>query len=519
MRHSKLLYIAVISLLLPAVSGAQDADHAIQSANIELTKAKSLWFNTGNAAGLSLTPLQNFNEVSAGYDHKSGNFTYAQNGRENNAVVNTNGALDLGGVMLWGNFTYKNINTSDACYNTLLGNPLRDMPYTLADTVQSSWKKQEYMLNMKAGFPVLWNLLRFGCEIDYVTSTAAKQNDPRSTDYYMTVAVRPGMAFRVNDNHNIGLNFIYENSYERTSPTNSDDQNNQLVYLMRGLGNCINEIVGGLGGVGTFFYKGNVVGGAAQYSYDSGKAFSLLADFKYTFRVEDAFQSPSKPESMGTIKQNVYNGNIQLLLERPRLTHKAVLNYLNKISDGIEYIQVVDNTYEVQEWVTLAQYIRSSYTYESFGLDYDLFVNAARGYSWRVGAKVLYSDRYDEYYLPHSDLKAENVYFELNAKKNFAVSRKSSLLAGVGAGYNSNIDGYYNYTGSSANTPIVKKMFYNDIAFLSSDYYQLRAEAKFSTLVTSRTSLFVGANVQYAKPDNEMFDHRVGAFCSFGINF
>ncbi|MBR7157207.1 MAG: hypothetical protein IKD16_02290, partial [Bacteroidales bacterium] len=507
----------LLSLLMPVMAGAQSADDIKQAAGVEITKEKSLWYNTNNASGLVFTPLDNFNDVTIGYKSNSGDFKMSQSGENEGIIgVGTQGALNLGGTMLWGAFNYENITTNDNLYNTNMFDPFRDMPYYVADPVISKWKKQTYDLRLKAGFPVLWDFWGIGCEIDYITNTAAKQNDPRSENYYYTLSVRPGFTFKLSDNHQIGINGVYEYLFERAAFNNSDSQTDQPVFVMRGLGNYSPGIVGGIGGLQTHYWKGNKIGGAFQYSFLSNGAFKALLDVKYNYKVEDAYQAPTKPQRMGSTEQNLMAGTLQLLLDGERFTNKLTVGYTDKSTDGIEYIQVVDNTYEVQQWVTLAQYIRSNYSLKVASLKYDFFANSERGYSWRAGVTGEYSDKFDEYYLPNSTLKAENIYFSIYGKKNFALSKKSTLLFGINFGYNSNIDGYYNYSGSCEGTDIVDKMYANDIAFMTTNYMRLGGELNFSTMVAQKTALFISANCQYLNPDNDLFSNRTNLAFSLG---
>ncbi len=370
---------------------------------------------------------------------------------------------------------------------------------------------------MKAGFPELWNFLRAGFELDYITRTGAKQNDPRSTNYYYTISFRPGFTFKLNDKNHIGFNLVYENSFERNTFKNSNSAVNQHVFVMKGLGNYSEGVVGN--DLDPFYYKGNKIGGAIQYGYDSDGCFGALLDVKYNYKAEDAYQTPTKPQRMGSIVQNAASANLQLMFDCERYANKVELDYNYKSTDGIEFLQVLDKTYEVQQWVTLEQYIRSNYSFKAFSLKYDFFAKSERGYSWRAGADVQYSDKYDEYYLPASELKAENMYVSLFAKKNFALSPKSTLLFGLNLGYSFNLDGYYNYSGSREDSPVVKEMYANDIAFLTSDYMRLGGELTFSTIVAKKSSLFISAACQYLNPDNELFKDRTNVNLSIGLNF
>lgn len=508
MKNIKLSIIALAVTVLPVMGHAQSA------AETELIKSKALWFNSNNAAGLSVTPLSNYNEVSVNYLLENGNFKMQQKGdKESNLRFNTNGAVKLGGVSLWGNFSYDNHTANESRFNTNLFDPFRDMPFYIADTVSSEWKRQSYTLNLKAASPILWNTVGAGLEVDYISNTGAKQNDPRSTTYHYLISVRPGFIFRLNEKHYLGLNIVYENGFERDVPTISG-QINQTVFVMRGLGNYTPGVVGGAS-LATFYYKSNKIGGAFQYGF-TGK-FSGLLDVKYHYKAEDVFQQPTKPQRMGSVAQNVIDGNLQLMLSGV-YTHKLTARYLDKNTDGIEFIQVANDDAENQFWLTMGKFIKSNYRYKAATLNYDIFKGRDNEYSWRAGVRGEYSDRFDEYYLPNSTLAAENLYGELYFKKNFLLSTRSKFLTGVNVGYNKNLDGHYLYTGEDANSPLVTELFYKDMKYLTSNYMRLGAELNFSTMVSQKMAFFVKGEVQWMKAAS-YFDNRVHATFSVGLMF
>ena len=505
-------------LLLPVMVQAQVGTNSIMHpAAIELTQAKSLWFNTNNAAGLGITPLNDYSEASAKYVFDKGEYKLQQQGKtENDVQFNSNGALRLGGVSLWGNFTFSNITTKDSRFNTMQFQPLRDMPYYVADSVSSGWKKQLYDLSLKAATPMYWNRLGLGCELDYTSATGAKQNDPRSTAYYYSISARPGLVFKINDKNHIGINGLYENMFERTIPTNSNSQLSQPVYIMRGLGNYGPGVVGGLGGITTFYYKSDKVGGAVQYGYHSN--IDLLLDLKYYYKVEDVFQAPSKPQRMGSTVQNYLNGNLQLLING-RYTSKVTLDYFDKQTDGIEYIQVIDNSYEVQKWVTVQKYIRSNYTCKGASLKYDLFSGKEKEYTWRAGVTGEYSDLADVYYLPRSEFKAENIYASVYAKKNISFGTNNSFLLGCNLGYNSNLSGKFVYTGADPTSVIIRDFYNKDLAYLTSDYYRAGLSFSYSVAVkNSSNAIFVSGDCQYLKPAKGS-ENRINTVFSLGFTF
>lgn len=517
------IILMLLGLSVSFVAVAQEktvASEAVRQSGIEMNLSRSLWFNSNNAAGINIMPLNKYSIVNLGYEMVSGDFKKSQNGeKENTLGFNTNGSTNIGKTYLWGSFDYRNIVEKDSRFVTNLYDPHRDMPYYVGDTTLSKFKKQSYDLNVKVAFPQLWDFLTAGCEVKYTTRTGAKQLDPRSVTYYLTVVAKPSFVFELTENNHLGLNVNYEYLYERSTFNRSDTEADCPVFIMRGLGNYTSDMVSGSLGVGTFFYKGNRIGGGLQYGYNGNGAFSALLDAQYSYKVEDVFQTPTKVENMGSTVQNLWSGKLQLMNDGDSFLNKVTLSYLDKTTDGIEYIQELDQSGVVSEWITLAKYVRSGYSYKEAAVNYEIYRKKGNDYSWRAGFDGKYSDKFDEYYLPASTLKAENMFFNIYGKKNFNLCKKSALLAGLNVGYNANLEGEYNYSGSYADSRVVTEMYANDILYMSSDYVKFGAELCFSTLVGAKTSLFLKAKCQYYSPSDSAFDKRVYTDFTLGITF
>lgn len=518
----KRIYIILMAfgLSVSYIAAAQQSDAVVRQPQIEMNLNRSLWFNSNNAAGMSVMPLDKYSIVGLGYEMNSGDFKLTQDGEKENTVgFNTSGATSVGKTQLWGTFDYKNIVEKDASFITNLYDPHRDMPYYVADAVMSKFKKQAYDLGVRAAFPQLWGFVTPGMDLQYTTHTGAKQRDPRSVTYYLTVKAAPSVLFELSGRSNLGLTFNYEYLYERSTFNRSDTEVDYPVFIMRGLGNFTSGVVSGSVGVGTFFYKGNRIGGGLQYGYTNNDDFSALVDAKYSYKVEDAFQTPTKKQNMGSTKQNLWNVSAQLLNDGEVYLKKLTLSFLDRKTDGIEYVQELDSSFDVAEWVTLAKYVRSKFSYREGVIKYDMFAKKGDGYSWMAGVSMVHSRQSDEYLLPVSNLEAENSLWNVYAKKNFDLCSKSSLLAGLNVGYNSNSKGEYNYTGAYESSETVTKMYRNDFMYLTSDYYTFGAEATFSTLVTDATSLFVKGQFQWWSPKGSEFDNRSYTGVSIGITF
>lgn len=510
--------LALVGLFASSSLFAQD--EAVRQAQIELTRSKALWFNSSNSAGMAVTPLSNYSIVGLGYSNTGGDFKMTQEGKDKSVIkFGTEGTTRVGDTYLWGTFNYGNITEKKSSFLTNIYDPFRDMPYYVADATPSKWRKQEYDLGVKVAFPQLWDFVTAGGDLRYTTRTGAKQNDPRSVTYYLTISASPSFVFELSEGSSLGLSLNYEYLFERATNNRSDTEVNYPVYIMKGLGNYSAGVVSGTSGIGIFFYKGHRLGAGLQYGYNGGGEFSALADVAYSYKVEDAFQTPTKKQAMGSTVQNFWKGSLQLVKDGQEYMHKATVSYTDKATDGIEYIQELDTSFDVSEWITLAKYVRSKYSLKSAALNYEVFAKEGDAYSWRAGLDMEYSDKFDEYLLPASTLKAENLLLNVYGKKNFTVGSKSSLLAGVNVGYNANLEGEYSYSGSYGTSDTVAKMYANDIRYMSSDYMKLGAELCWSTLVGPKTSMFVQAGCQYYSPKGDDFSKRMYTDFSVGITF
>ena len=513
------LLLSLIGLSVASVASAQDS--SVRQPEIEMNLSRALWFNSSNVAGMSIAPLTRYSIVDFGYNGENGDFKMSQQGDKESAVgFSTHGSANVGKTYLWGNFEYRNIVEDGTKYLTNLYDPTREMPYYVADGVESKFKKQSYTLGVKAAFPQLWGFVTPGCELEYNTNTGAKQRDPRSVTYYLTVKAAPSFVFELSEKHHAGFGVNYEYLYERSTFNRSDTEIDYPVYIMRGLGNYTSGVVSGSVGVGTFFYKGNKIGGSIQYGYNNRDGMAALLDAGYSYKVEDAFQTPTKKQTMGSTKQKAWYADLQLVDENAENMDKTHISYKERYTDGIEYIQELDQSFDVAEWITLAKYVRSKYEYKALDINYEYYIKSGSSYKWMFGANFLYSYKFDEYLLPEASFKAENDFGEVIAKRNFILgSGKSSLLAGLNLGYNENLKGDYQYSGAYSDSETVTEMYKNDIMFLSSDYLTVGGEVTYSTLVSKNTSLFLKGALKYYAPVESDFNKRIYSNISFGITF
>lgn len=497
----KKLIIGALILGLCAYSAeAQNIAKTITNpALLETNFEHTLWFNTNNAAGMAFAPLSSYSDLSLKYALSTGDFTSLQEGNKSNGVMfNTNAALQLFGISLWGNFTFDNSFKKNTLYNCMISEPSHDMPYYVADYNLSDWRSQTYDLGFKLASPVFWNKVAFGIDASYRTLVSAKQVDPRVESYKYILDITPSVAISINDKNIIGIALHYERNFERSQPSNNGPKD-QPVALMRGLGFLSNSVVGGNQGVKTFLYEGNKYGGSLQYSYVSD--VEMLAEAFFDLQNIEVVQNPKIPKRMGRTSKMFYGLNMQMLFGQKK-NQKILLEASNDATNGIEYVQVFDNTSGVHKWTTISSGVMSTYRTLMGKLSYNIMLGAAKkqsGYSWKLGAEADFSDIKDTYQVPSSTFSATNIFAKLFADKNFSFP-SSNLLIGLDGGYNYNLGGEYIYGGVATTSAIVNDFYPKELAYLTSDYISAKLRVSFSIKVGKRIHLYATAAGQMLQP-------------------
>ncbi|MDP3451855.1 MAG: hypothetical protein Q8R90_02775 [Bacteroidales bacterium] len=519
MRKFKYIYWAgalILTLLTTNAAVAQEAAKSSSPASIELLKARSLWFNTNNGAGLTLDNLYTFSDLNFMYNLKSGDFKKNQEGeKESQFGVSTEGGVKLGGGYAWGSFSYDNETQKNALFNTTMLDPDRGVPFYTVDQNLSEWKKQNYKLEMNVASKLLYNRYIVGIQGEYIARTGAKQIDPRSVADYYSITVKPGVVALFGD-HKIGLNAVYKNMIQESSHTNSNSQQHQDVYVVKGVGNFYSAVVGGLQGLGRFVYNANTLGGDLQYSY-SFSDISLLLSGHYSLRVEDVISDPTKPKKEGSVKEDLISANLKVIKQGVNL-NTLEISYSNSQSSGIEYVQILDNSPDVRSWVDVYSSIRSGFDNINMTLKYDFFKGAEHEYKWRAGVVANYRDNDDIYFLPRSKMRVENLFIGINAKRNIPLKLSDKLILGADVTYKNNLNGYYFYNGADPDSPVITQFMTPDFEYMKRDYIKVGGEISYFTRVSksSKSGVFLKIAADYYKPI-EGEGNRMQT--SFGLGF
>jgi len=524
MKMEKVKYIVgagvlVLTLFIVQIATAQNRVEQSNPLSIELLKARSLWFNTGNSAGMVIDNLHNYGILEANYNLTSGDFKLKQDGENENILgVTTEGGQKIGGAYAWGKFSYNNITQKNTLFNTAMLDPHRGVPYYPVDPNLSDWKKQDYNLQMKVASRPLWDKYVLGVEAQYVAQTGAKQMDPRSEVYFYTINVKPAIAAMFGE-HKVGLNFEYENLVQETRRhTNSNNQIDQDVYVMNGLGNHYTAVIGGLQGLSSFLYEGNKFGGELQYSYGFSD-IKFLLNGGYTYRVEDVISAVTKPKKEGSIKEESIKANLSVIKEGENL-HRLNISYNSNLTSGIEYVQVLDQTYEVQRWIDMYSSIRSTFDQYDMVAIYDFYRGAAHEYKWKAGVVANYRFNDDVYFMPRSKRMVENLYLGVNGKINVPVNLTNRFVAGADFIYKTNMINYYKYGGVDPTSIIITDFMTPDFEYMHQDYYKIGAQVSYFANISksNNTGVYIKIALDYYKP-TEGDGNRVQTTFGVGLAF
>ena len=456
-----------------------------------LNKERTLWIDSGNAALMGKSSQRPNNTAILSYDFRTGDHHLFQEPQSASDVhFNTAGCASIGKIKLWGQFSYDNLSDSGTRFNTLVYDPFDErFIYNVADTTLSDRKRQSYDMEFKMAVPLAGRHFG-GLHVRYRDRIAAKQQDPRSESTAYDVDLSPSFVFSIGSHHSLGMNILYSHYLERAAPTLSNSSLLQNVFVLKGLGNFTEDVVGS-GGLYTMYYQGNSYGGAIQYGLDSG--IELLVDAGYRLSLTELRQDATQPRDMGLSSVNDCFLDARLISERGNTLHKLSLNSLYKLTNGTEYAtkQINGVGWEVVSKATMSKYR----TLDAI-LSYDYYMTKDQSFLWNIHSRVRYISKNDSYVTPHSLFKYSGVSAEAGASRQFFFKR-SSLTTGLQLkGYKS-IEGEYVYNGARAESRPVQEWYPHDIEILTSDHLVAGARIEYLRSVNENTTLGLNTGIEY----------------------
>ena len=508
-------YTLGLALVLTLQANAQ----GLSPAAMEQLKMQRLWLNSQNAAGMVFDDATNFSNLHVDYNQENGNFHRPQEGEKTTGIgVSSEGFMKMKNALVWGAFSFMQRNLTDAGYNASITDPFRGMPYYIIDEHLSNWRNQHYDLRFRASTPLINNRWAFGLEGIYQASLAAKQRDPRVDTRFYTLKVVPGVTYQMNGHNRLGLSLRYESIKEDSRMENENSDIDQNYYILYGLGTAVQ----GIGSGRTSNYYGDRFGGALQYHFQS-PTWNVLVEGSYDVRTEIVEQSFTSPKKDAGVKDKTFQLSATAYHQGKEYSQFLKAVYTDRHMDGIQYVSKYDNTESLDGWEVLYKSIRSTYDTRKASLHYALMRNRGHEYNWKLEAGVEYGKQDDEYLLPNSIKKAENISVNLGGKKNIMIGNKMNnrLLFAIHGAYHKNLSGEYRYSGSHADYISVTGLETADANYLNSNYYRIGGSLTYSQLIKegTKTNFFIKGSFDRISTSDFEFDNRNYFSVSMGCNF
>ena len=487
--------------------------------DMERLKMQRLWLSSQNAAGMVFDESTPFSTLQADYRMQNGNFHRPQEGEKESTIgVSSEGFMNLKSALIWGKFSFMQRNLTDAGYNASITDPFRGMPYYVIDEHRSDWRNQYYDLSFRASTPLLNHRWAIGIEGAYQASLAAKQRDPRTDTRFYTLKIVPGITYRMNDSHRLGLSLRYESIKEDSRMENENADMDQTYYILYGLGTAVQ----GIGSGRTTNYYGDRLGAAMQYHFNA-PAWKVLVEGSYDVRAENVEQSFTSPKKDAGVKDRTFQLSATAYRPGKHYSHYLKADFQDRQMDGIQYVSKYDNSESLDGWNVLYKSIRSTYDTRKATLNYTLLRNRGKEYSWMLEAGATYCHQADEYLMPRSVKKSENLLMNLGGKKNFIVGQRmhKRLLIGIHVAYNHNLGGEYRYGGSHPEYISVTGLETSDANYLNSNYHCMGGSITYSQLLRKgeKTHIFVKGNFNRTNTSDFGFEGRNHFSISAGCHF
>lgn len=506
------LFLFITGLSLAQISGSKNISA------LQLEDIKRQWGTSDNPAGLLLDNPSISSRLQGGFTKDKGDFKRPQSSdSENTVFLNTQGNAFFKNYYLEGDFSYGRNARKGVEYNASLIDPLRNMPYIIADTNSSDWLNQHYNLGFKFSTAPINKKWMFGLAAAYKAASGAKQRDIRSENFFYSLEIQPGVVYSLNTTHHIGTNFYYNNFKEEARNSLLNTNEHQGYYLLHGLGNGTNHVGTGR----TMNYQGDAFGFNSQYQYTG--PIRLMLSAGYTIQAEDANIGFTNSRPVGTILNKKWKYSIQGGYTGEEYTQIMKGQYLDSRSKGIEYLTEFESGLDSEGYYVRHRNIRSTYDQKQADFSYQIIKNRAESYNWKARAQLSYSNLENMYLIPESSMSLQNIYFALSLDKIFQLSArmKNELNIGIITGLKANQKASYKYTGANTQTLLVKDLEKRNMDYLSADITSFEVPIMYSQKINSLSDnhIFIRLSAQLTKSNHDLLKDRKSFYSSIGLTF
>lgn len=160
------------------------------------------------ASEMEFTAKSDFGRAAVGGDVESGSFHRPQEASDKYGIFfKADGERQVGLFHLKGNFDFRQSFENGIQYSSTF-NPLRDMPYVIADSTGGDWRKQYYSMWVDISAKIC-EKLSAGIGIDLNVGRGAKNIDPRPQAGMSKIGLEPTLSFNAGGAGVFSAGFTY----------------------------------------------------------------------------------------------------------------------------------------------------------------------------------------------------------------------------------------------------------------------------------------------------------------------
>ncbi len=425
------------------------------------------------------------------------------------------GAQQVGRFYLNGGFGFRQSYQNDVRFSSVF-DPLRGMPYIIADSTGGDWTKQSYDLWVDIAMPLVRNRFSAGLGVDLAVNRGAKKTDPRPQSNTNRIVLKPSLAFNMGRGGVLSAAFIWSMYKESSNLILYDASEPQKLYLLKGLGQYTYEIFSNTERERK--YDGDLLGASAGYAFRRG-GFSAALNGRYRNEVEEVYDIDySKPHVRGKLYTDMYDASLLLNFTGRRVRHTVSADFGSTSRSGREIVQVFDPSPDVNSWVTDSE-IPARYRNDETRVSaaYGLWIMRGENYLWHIAVTGGYEKTNRRYDAMNSLLDYRNVSVSLDAEKVFFI-RRGFFELGVKLSGVKTLDSEYAYTERETDDATIRTgLMEPDYAILSSDYGSVSASLTYGLGLRRGRTLWVKLGGGYLMADGGL--SRYGADFSVGYTF
>lgn len=401
----------------------------------------------------------------------------------------------------YGNFSFDKFTEKQSGF-TVMGNPNRENPYKIADSITNAqWSKQKYLLELKTISPEIFKNTKVGVEVRYEINNAARQVDPRPLDKSLDLNISPFLVYNIKQ-WLFAAGMQYTSYREDLHISLQNNQKPKNIYKLLGLGEYLysNPIL--LSGSLNRIYQGDGFGFNVAFGRWMTTQSKVQLSFSRKKVDETATDGTTNPYTAGLHERTEQNFNITYENVTDNNQHFAEVGFKNINSDNTEFIQSLNPITQQYELVySSIMHTRNNNKYFA-NYKVNMFKNSQM--LWRLGIGMQYESINEDYASTQSNLELNSLIVHLSAAKFWKI-RQSQFSLGWKGVYKKVGDNNFKYVSNNASTNFVAlNITQPNFEFAITPFFENTMEVQwiFPKFKKSTSQLYLNVNYSNRKPLN-----------------